>query len=294
MRPSPVLPSLLLIENNPDLRTLETLILSDAGFQVETPPAGTAPVDYAAQSHPRVIVVHLEPDRAIRADLLDRLQANPATRLIPVVAIARSEGTAAAAQAGANVTRAIVAPYDVTALQAAAVAALGSPPPAATLPHAGPAPSGPPVAATALVDHSREIVLRAIEHLRQFDPYRSRFAELSTGLVNALGTLLGAIATGWQRGLPPAEVFATPAVQRSIAEHRRLREQQGLGLPTIRLEVYALRDQVRAFLTGLAGHAGLTAAQAAAAADDLQPYFDALDQILINQSPPPNGAPPAP
>src|SRR5438309_7199143 len=107
-------PSVVLIDNNPDLRELEDLILSDAGFQVQSPPAGTSPVTFAVQRRPQVIVIHLLPQAGTGLELIDQLQANPTTRVLPVVAIASAEHLAARAQAGANVTVALVAPYDVT------------------------------------------------------------------------------------------------------------------------------------------------------------------------------------
>src|SRR5262245_3540448 len=100
MPPTSGQPTVLLVENDPDLRELEELILSDAGFRVETPPVGIAPVTYAQQTCPQVIVVHLAPRVGAELDLIDQLQANPLTRMIPVVAIAGAESLAARAQAG--------------------------------------------------------------------------------------------------------------------------------------------------------------------------------------------------
>ena len=282
----------MLVENDPDLREVEDVILSGAGFRVETPPPNVSPAVHAAQNPPRVIVIHLSADLGAGLELIDQLQANPTTREVPVVVIATEEEIAARARAGANVGVALVAPSDVTALTSAVVTALGHPPPAATLPSRGhPHRGSIAFATTALVQRSRDIVVQTVEGLRLVEPYRSRFSELSVELVNALGTLLGAITTGLQRGLPPAEVFAVPEVRRTIHEHVQTRRQQQLG-PTVALrDVQALRNQIRIFLLELEGHSGFTLQDALDLSLEVQAYFDSVSQIIVTQNRPPNGRP---
>jgi DNA-binding response OmpR family regulator len=275
-------PTVLLIENNPSLRELEEYILVDAGLAVVTPPAEMSVVAYAAERHVGVMVIHMEPGNGGGLDLVDSLQAHPMTRTIPIVAIADQESLAARAQAGPNVNVGIVAPYDVRALQGAVHAALRRPPPAAALPPGvRPQPAALVVATTALVHQSRELVVRALESVRQAEPYRSRFDELSVGLVDELGTLLGAITAGLQRGLPPSEVFATPEVRRTIDSHVQLRQQQGLPVTSLLRESQALQQQLGLFLTSLEGTSGFTAEDGRILAHDIGEYFDALTQDFV-------------
>lgn len=127
-------PAILLVEANADFRELEEIILRDAGFQVTLLPPTEDPIRFAARTTPRAIVIHLGHDQPYQAEIVDRFQTAPSTQTIPIVAIALSEPAAARAQAGANVSQSVVAPYDIAALEAAVALAVGHPPPAAALP----------------------------------------------------------------------------------------------------------------------------------------------------------------
>jgi DNA-binding response OmpR family regulator len=272
----------LLIDPDHDTRELEDLILTDAGYRVVIPPANLSPVSFAAQLRPQVIVAHVRPNAKVKVDLVDQLQADPTSRLIPVVTIAAGEQLAAQAQAGPNVIAAVVAPYDITSLVAAVRTALGHPPPAATLPPpVRPQPAAVAFAATQLVQHARQVVLQTLDRLRQTEPYKSRFDELSVGLVDELGILIGAIATGWQRGLAPSDVFAAAEVQHAINQHGALRRRQGIGLSGAVREMQAFRHQVVIFLEGLAGQSGFTGQDTANLSREVGDYFDVLTPIII-------------
>ncbi len=270
-------PMLLLIEPDPDLRELETLILTDAGYEVDAPADDTSPTARAATRQPDVIVMHVSPRLAQPLAVIDQLNADRSTQSIPVVVIAYGEAAAARALAGANVDSAIVAPYDVTALEDAVARALGNPPPAALLPDRRPATSkGIATAAKALADQTRIIVTRTLDQLRQVEPYKSRFDELTRGLVDALGTILGAIATGVQRGLTPEEVLANPAIAQCVREHVSLRRRQGLGLASTIAELHALARQADTLLRSLASPDSFDEADADAVSDRLRTYVDAV------------------
>lgn len=252
--------SILLIDSDAIWRGLEQAILTDSGYDVTLLPPDEDPVSFAARTRPRVIVLHLGADQPYQVDVVDRFQANPITRAIPIVVTTVREATAGQAQAGANVSEGVVAPYDIDALEGAVTTALGNPPPAAILPDSvGPVSPSVAFVADQLVLHSREIVLRVVESLRQVEPYRSRFTEVSTGLVDGLGTILGAIAIGLQRGLAPSQVFGEPAVQSTLDEHVRVRTSQGLDLATVIREDQILNSEVERFVNGLIGQEGVDA-----------------------------------
>jgi CheY-like chemotaxis protein len=277
-------PVVLLVEADADLRELEQLILSDGGFPVTPIPPTEDPVRYAARTAPRVIVIHVGRSQPFGPDILDAFQADPTTQRIPIVAITLAETTAAQAQAGPNVAQVVVPPYDVVAFRRSVATAVGHPPPAGTLAEArGRVSATVAFAAGELVRHARAIVLRTVEGLRQGEPYSSRFAELSTGLVDGLGAILGAIAVGLQRGLAPNEVFAVPEVQQSIGEHVRLRQSQALGLAAVLREDQALTDQVDQFLQGLVGHEGFGADDALDVARRVQALTCELRRVLVEK-----------
>ncbi len=275
-------PSALLIEHDRDLCEIEEIILTEAGFQVETLPPDADPVDYAARSRPSVIVIHVAWRGNQALDTVDRLHRDPTTRDIPVVAIAMSEKRAAEAQAGPNVRESVLAPYDVAALEAAAVAALGNPPPEAALPRTGqPVPPAVARAADALIRDTREIVLAAVEKLRAVEPYQSRFSELTRGLVDELGDVLGAIAVGLRQGIPARDVFAVPQVQQSVTQHVRLRESQHLGVVAAVREYQVLRNQVDQFLQGLVDSSQFSASDASTVIRWTHEYFTELLRLII-------------
>src|SRR5262249_5833233 len=154
-----------------------------------------------AGTEPDVIVLSVGPTEASGPDLVDRFRSDERTAKIPLVVISSTEQSAVQAQASSNVRETVVMPYDIDALRDAVARALGNPPPVAALP--APTASVSPaieVAADVLIEHNRRIMLRALERLRQEEPFRSRFGELSRGLIDDLPTILGALTGALQRG----------------------------------------------------------------------------------------------
>ncbi|HEX5417251.1 MAG TPA: hypothetical protein VFZ25_16420 [Chloroflexota bacterium] len=276
---------ILVIEPNPDLRELEETILSDDGYRVETPPDESDPVETAARSAPDVIVLGISGTNAPRDwQILDQLQANPRTRTIPVVIISTSEHTAAAAQATpvvGSVGRTIVAPYNINALEDAVAHALKNPPPAAVLPPPSRQPSPAVVfAADELNAHARQLALDTVQKLRGTEPYKSRFTELTIGLVDDFGTMLGAIIDGLRRGLAPRVVFQVPVIRQAIERHVRLREKQGLGKGATIREDLILRGEIDRFIRGLAGKQGFTANDASEVNDAINRFVGELMRVI--------------
>jgi hypothetical protein len=213
---------------------------------------------------------------------VDQFQGDPATKKIPLVVIASAESVAAEAQAGPNVDSAIVAPYDITALEEAVASALGNPPPAAALPNGAHPPSaGVALAAKALDQQTRDIVLQTLEQLREHEPYRSRFDDITRGLVDALGSIVGAIATGIERGLSPRVVYATDVVTRDLREHALLRQSQGIDVASAVREIRALGRQLESALAALAGPNTFSADDVAAVAQRIREYIDELTRLIV-------------
>lgn len=275
----------LIVEPDPDLRGLEVTILADDGYQVETVPDEADPVTVAARTSPDVIVLGISrPNDQQSWQVLDQLQASPQTRTIPVVVISTSERAVAAAQASpivGSTGKAVIAPYDIEAFEEAVRHALKNPPPAATLPRTKRQPAPAVVfAAEALSAHAREVAIQTVEKLREIEPYRSRFAELTKGLVDDIGTVLGAIADGLRRGLAPREVFRVSTIQHSIERHVRLRKDQGVNLPGTLREYWILRGEIDGFLRGLVGQHGFTAQDAGDVSKEVHSYILELARVV--------------
>jgi DNA-binding response OmpR family regulator len=277
-------PPIVLIESDPDLASLETLILGEGGYRIELLPRSADPVDFVAQAQPAAVVAHLGPESPYRLELVDRFRVDPRTRAIPLVVIAMSEQLAAQAGAGPNVRGIVVAPYDIDALEAAVSRALGNPSPAVALPNAGrPVPAYVRAAADAMTVHARSIVLDTIRTILTTSLYRAYFPDLTVGLVDDLATMVGAIIHGFGRDLPPPSVFENPKIARCIEHHVALRRRQGLD-PTLTIYEYqALMNTLNQLLVRLISDGTLTAADAFAASRQLQLYVDALIRIVVDK-----------
>lgn len=285
------IPRVLLIEPESDLRALESLILEESGYRVDPLPPDAEPVEYAARTHPDVIVVHVRPGPAPRAPrteprdwaVIDSLEADPRTEAIPVVVVSASERVAAEAKAVPIVRQVVVMPYDIDALRNAVANALGNPPPAAVLPppRGAPAPSLA-VAARLVNQHSREIVLRAIRRLQQIQPFASRFAQLSPALVGNLPVILGAIVVALQRNLRPEQVAQAEAIQTAIREHVALRISQGLSPGSVIEEYQVLNDQTLEVLRQHIGEASFSAMDAFDVARTIDLFFAQILRVTVN------------
>jgi CheY-like chemotaxis protein len=276
-------PEVLLIVHDPSVRELDAMILEDAGYQVEEVPDDADPVTVAEQTRPQVIVVGMRYNVQEDWQILDRLQGNAQTKAIPVVVVSTEERIAAVAAAGPNVSETVVAPYDITALEDAVAAAIGKPPAAAVLPNPQhPVPPDQVVAADALQQQSRTLILRSIENLLRSGAYRQHFAGLSTELIDNLGLLLGAIIAGLQKDVPPDRVFATPVIQKTLRDHLLLRRHQGLGLAQVIRETHALEAQIDRALQGLIGPSFSTG-DALAVTRKVRAYFNAMQLQEIGE-----------
>ena len=273
----------LVVDERPELRELEIMVLRDAGYDVVSTSSLADALDAAEREKPNVVVVDAEPRQSIGWDLMDRLLQNPETRQIPVVVISTLERVVGEAQAAPNVRTSVIAPYDIDALSRAVAMALGNPPPAAVVPPAAErVPASYVTAADILTRGSRRIVLRTVNALRREEPFASRFPELSRGLVDDLGMIFGAIVEGLRRTLPPTEVFQVPKIRQSIDAHDRLRHRQGVPLTAAIREAQILRDEATTYLRGAVDYGNISDADAIAASDMLSSYFAALIRLIAS------------
>lgn len=275
-------PRVLLIDSETDLRSLNELILREAGNQVQALPPNADPVTFVTQTCPDVIVVHVRPNQPDDWRIVDSLNADPATGTIPMVVMSASERTVSEAQAAPIVSQVVVMPYDIDALQRAVAEALKHPPPAAVLPPSiHPPPESLAVAGSLLNTHGREIILRVLSRLKQFEPFKSNFAQLSPGVVDGLPKIMSAMIVGLQRGLTPDQALAPREIQRDIAEHVKLRVRQRLDASSILLEYQTLGDEMLAFLRDYIGEAKFSAIEAFDVARVLHSFVAKTLRIVV-------------
>jgi hypothetical protein len=132
-------------------------------------------------------------------------------------------------------------------------------------------------AAVEMNRRARAIVLDTLRGIRQSEPYRSRFPELSVGLVDDLGMIFGAIAHGLETGLTPAEAFGSPVIRHSIDSLAQLRKKQGLGAAAAILEDQVVERQIGRFLSALTEPPDFTAA----VAQEVRDYVAELVRIIV-------------
>lgn len=275
-------PLVLLVEDDEAMLELNRQILEEAGYRIETPPRGADVLTFIEQIHPQLIVVDVGYNASSNLDLVSAIQSNPKTREIPVVAISTAQATAAQAKAAPVTSAAIVAPYDIEQLEKAVAHALHNPPPAAAVPATGNSSSEAVDFVTEEVTKNiQRIVIRAVRELRGVEPYKSRFNELTVGLVDSLEKPLGAISQGLRRSLPPAQVFSVPAVHRSIEEHVQLRKAQHLGAASVVQEYQLLAQYLREFIAGLVGKDNVTKQDAFRVDQQLLQYVDELIREVV-------------
>ena len=285
----PQAPLVVLVEQDEALRELNKTILAEAGYRVRIPPTGADPVKFIESTRPRVVVVGLRYTASHDLDLVSALQMSQQTRTIPVVAVSTATPLAARAKAIPVTAAAVVAPYNVEDLENAVAKALNNPPPAAALPPAVRAPSTATDFATdQLAKNSQRIVLQTIRAIQRVEPYRSRFPELTPGLVDNLSTMLEAIAQGLHRSLTPGQVFSVPVIQRAIQEHAEMRTSQGIGAASAIREYQVLAQEVRQFIFNLVGQDHVTYQDAFELSGDVLQYVDELVRDVIRHFSPGN------
>jgi len=276
-------PVVLILEKDEPLRELNRLVLSEAGYQVLTPPDSSAALPFIEQTHPHVIVLGLRHQNPDDWKLLAELHAGPTTKGIPVVAIADLSALAALAKATPVTSATIVHPYNIDQLERAVANALSNPPPSAVLPP----PSQPPsaaidFAAEELAKNESQIVLQTVKELQTVEPYRSRYTELTPALVDNLAKMMETVVQGIRRSLSPTEVFAVPTIQRAIMEHVQLRRGQGFEAASAIREYQLLALHIRQFLFRLVDTHGFTHDDAFSFAGQVQRYVDALVREVIH------------
>jgi hypothetical protein len=213
---------------------------------------------------------------------LTQLQAAPNTRDIPVVVVTSDEYLAALAKTVPVTSASLVHPYHIQELENAVAKALHNPPPSAVLP-AAPHPPSPvvQVACEALAKNARRLVVQTVGELQQIEPYQSRLAASLPDLVDNLAKMLEAINQGLRRSLPASEVFAVPAIRRSIEEHVRLRKSEGVGAASTVREYQLLGLHMSQFLASLVEQGNLTIHDFIQLDANIQQYVDELVRQVI-------------
>jgi CheY-like chemotaxis protein len=96
-------PTVLLVDDDPDLREMYGLYLVSEGYGVLQAPNGHAALDVIATTHPDVVVTDIQMPRMNGLQLTHTLRSRPATARVPVIGLSGLGGfEAAAVAAGCN------------------------------------------------------------------------------------------------------------------------------------------------------------------------------------------------
>jgi DNA-binding response OmpR family regulator len=100
-----ITPSVLVAEDDPDLRAAMKLIFERAGYRVLIAPDGVATLDMVGQWHPDLIVLDVRMPGASGLDVCRTLRADPAVATVPILIVSASVLTGdvkAGTEAGAD------------------------------------------------------------------------------------------------------------------------------------------------------------------------------------------------
>lgn len=90
---------ILVVEDDPSLRTVIRMVLERADFQVEEAPHGHAALEQIAASGPDLVLVDLNMPRMGGLELMERMRSNQKTASVPVVLLSGRHDAAASAKA---------------------------------------------------------------------------------------------------------------------------------------------------------------------------------------------------
>jgi len=79
--------TVLVVDDDEDMRTVFTLSLGHVGYRVITAASGAEALRAAREEHPQAVVLDLSEESADSWDVVRRLKASPATSDIPVVMV---------------------------------------------------------------------------------------------------------------------------------------------------------------------------------------------------------------
>lgn len=114
---SGALSTILVVDDDPDIRSLVRLILGTAGHVVVEAPHGEAALEIIHPNPlPDVVVTDLLMPVLSGAELIERLHAEPRTAAIPIVVVSASPVAAGPLQAAGRVRAVVRKPFDVYAL----------------------------------------------------------------------------------------------------------------------------------------------------------------------------------
>jgi len=89
--------TILIVDDESNMRFLIRLILESGGFEVVEAPHGSAALERARESRPALIVTDLMMPVMTGRELIEHLRADPGTASIPIVVVSANSSTVATA-----------------------------------------------------------------------------------------------------------------------------------------------------------------------------------------------------
>lgn len=240
----------LIVDHVPDLLDLIDLLLRRAGYKTAPLLMSEAVMETARRFAPDGILLDLVQGHADDIALLDQLRTDPATRGTPVVAMSTLSHVLEQALTSYNVRQVLLKPFDVEVLEEKTRGAIEGSPFLALLK----TPTVPlkPIfgeVASALAAQSRNMMIRWVQRVSNAEPFKGRRLGLA-GTINQVPILLEAVLVALQSEDFRTTLDRDPVIQERVAEHVRLRRQQGVPLSGIVMEYQFLREEIRCEIAG--------------------------------------------
>lgn len=116
---------ILVVEDDPSLRTVIRLVLERAGFGVDESPNGHAAIEAMGTAVPDLVLVDLNMPRMGGLELIDRMKQADATARVPVVLLSGRHDAAAVAQAAAGLVTKPFEPAELVGVVRRVIASKG-------------------------------------------------------------------------------------------------------------------------------------------------------------------------
>jgi CheY-like chemotaxis protein len=92
MEDSPAICTVMVVDDEPDMRFLLRVTLEDAGYAVVEAAHGVAALEQMHRSHPQLVLTDRMMPRMDGGELIERLRADERTKAIPIVIISSTRG----------------------------------------------------------------------------------------------------------------------------------------------------------------------------------------------------------
>jgi DNA-binding NarL/FixJ family response regulator len=274
----------VVIEHNPDLRAIYEIVLVELGYEailVEAKGQEDLVLDLIKHYKPDVILMDIWGTDSEDLVVLDLLRADLSTAKIPVVAMSTDPAAIEQAVASFNVRQVLLKPVDLDDLDKKITACLADVP-LISLTEPTEAVSGQVFhdVAKSLAARSRALIFLWGQKTALRQPYAGRSFSLDD-LTNPVARILEVLVIALQTSEYGRISKLHPEIEHKIANHARLRRDQGIPLYEIVREYQHLRSGIWCEMWATARDLGLATGDVIAVANVIDYVLDDILAITV-------------